>query len=203
MPDERERMSPPGAEEQGRERFLWLLRHARAGEPSGTADRTRPLTTAGAADATALGRLLAAGGVPLGLGSVPPPEAVISSPAVRARRTTECLVAGLGRELPVFEDTALYGAGPDAILAVVAGLDRSVRSAVVVGHNPGLYQTVMLLAGGDRAGDVRARLADGGFPPCSLAVLRIGGASWSDLAPAGAATGEHPSALVALLRPPY
>jgi len=205
MPDRRERQSPSDRQEgvQEQERFLWLVRHGRAGEPSGTADRDRPLTTAGAADATALGRLLATGGLPFGGGSVPPPEVVISSPAVRTRWTAECLVAGLGRQLPVSEDATLYGAGPDAILTVVAGLDDSIRSAMVVGHNPGLYQTVVLVAGGGREGDVRARLADGGFPPCSLAVLQLGGGSWSDLASTGGAPGSSPPEIVALLRPPY
>jgi len=203
MPDRRDRKSPSDPHEQEQGRFLWLLRHARAGEPSGTGDKARPLTLTGAGDATALGRRLATGGVPLGHGSVPPPEAVVSSPAVRTRRTTECLIAGLGRRLPVSDDAALYGAGPDAILNVVAGLDDAIRSALVVGHNPGLYQTVLLLAGGDREDDVRARLADGGFPPCSLAVLQFGGESWSDLASTGGAPGSSPPALVALLRPPY
>ncbi len=194
-------MAEPG--EQDQEHFLWLLRHARAGEPSGTGDRARPLTVEGAADATALGQLLAGTGVAQGRDRVPPPEVVLSSPAVRTRRTTECLFGGLGRQLPVSDDAALYGAGPDAIVPIVAGVDRSVHSVLVVGHNPGLYQTVLFLAGGAREEEVRSRLADGGFPPCSLAVLRVGGESWCDLVPAGAALRDPPATLVALLRPPY
>ncbi|MEA2606079.1 MAG: phosphohistidine phosphatase, partial [Chloroflexota bacterium] len=96
------------------------------------------------------------------------PEAIISSPKIRARRTAE--VVGLALGVGVRLDERLAGAfdpaAVDAILADAGSPDRPV----LVGHDPDFSQVLGWLAGADgltmKKGafarvDVRGSVADG------------------------------------------
>jgi phosphohistidine phosphatase SixA len=141
---------------------LHFLRHADAGDPEGWAgdDALRPLSEKGELQAERLGAFLAEIGFR--------PEAIISSPKIRARRTAE--VVGLALGVGVRLDERLAGAfdpaAVDAILADAGSPDRPV----VVGHDPDFSQVLGWLAGADgltmKKGafarvDVRGSVADG------------------------------------------
>ncbi len=118
---------------------LYLLRHAHAGDASAYdgPDATRPLSDKGERQANRLGLFLA------GVGFVP--DAVISSPKVRAYRTAELVALHLG--LPVGIDPRLGEAlDPEDIDTVLAEAGDPVRP-VLVGHDPDFSELAALLSG--------------------------------------------------------
>ena len=113
---------------------LFLVRHAEAapGEP----DELRPLTPAGRTVARDLGERLAP----------EHPDAVVSSPLLRARETAEQIAraAGLTAEA---DDRLAPGATAEDLQAAVAGRGDTV---VAVGHQPDCSAIVLTLTGRER-----------------------------------------------------
>jgi phosphohistidine phosphatase len=124
-------------------RFV-IVRHAEAaaGEP----DELRPLTARGREQARALGRRLRAEGLV--------PDAVVTSPLLRARETAAALALGE----PRVDGRLAPGATPAAIRDAAAGCGETV---LVVGHQPDCGRAVAELSGGPEPA----------FPPCGLAVV--------------------------------
>jgi phosphohistidine phosphatase SixA len=110
---------------------LILVRHARA-EP-GDPDEARPLTPDGRERARELAGLLAPRH----------PDAVLSSPLLRARETAEPIAQASGVEL-VVDDRLAPGATVDDVRAVVAGRGETV---VTVGHVPDCEEVFKALTG--------------------------------------------------------
>ena len=154
---------------------LVVLRHAKSDWSTGRGDRDRPLSGRGRRQAPEAGRWLAEHG--------PVPDQVVVSPAVRARRTWDLVAAELPGPLPTRVDERVYDASPDELLAVLADLPRSARTALLVGHNPGLEELVEHLVG------EHVRL-----PTSALAVVDVP-ESWSGL-------GQGSGTLRASGRPP-
>ena len=128
---------------------VYLVRHAEAAP--GKPDDLRPLTSAGRAAARDLGIQLAEDGAR--------PDAVLSSPLLRARETAEELARALGCE-PESDDRLAPGATAASVSDAVAGRGDEV---VVVGHQPD-------------CGLIAAEISGGGpprFPPAGLAVLEL------------------------------
>lgn len=123
-----------------------LVRHAEAAP--GDPDELRTLTPTGHEQARVLGERLRADGVE--------PEAVLTSPLLRARETAAGL--GLGEPEPV--DSLGPGATPDDIRAAVAGRGDTV---VVVGHQPDCGRIAAALRGGDEPP----------FPPAGVQILEL------------------------------
>jgi phosphohistidine phosphatase SixA len=107
------------------------VRHAESapGEP----DDLRPLTPAGRDAARALGQRLAGHG----------PEAVVSSPLLRARETADLIAQACGIEAEP-DGRLAPGATPDALRAATAGRGATV---VAVGHQPDCGEIVLALTG--------------------------------------------------------
>jgi phosphohistidine phosphatase len=182
-------------------RHLWLLRHAKAASdaPWGGSDRERPLTGRGRRDAAALGRRLATEQPVLGLEGVPPPALAICSSAVRTRQTADLVAKAMGRRLPVDSHRSLYDAGTDVVLGYLGEIDNAVESALVVGHNPTVYQVAFELVGDggdDRSVADRAALESHRFPTCALAVLTLDVQAWEDVV-------HGCGALAGIFKPPY
>jgi phosphohistidine phosphatase len=73
---------------------------------------------------------------------------VLASTAVRVQQTVELMRAQWRTLQPdLFHTQSLYLADPKTILSQVARLDDRWKSALVVGHNPGLSQLASHLAG--------------------------------------------------------
>ncbi|MFB7357611.1 SixA phosphatase family protein [Streptomyces gardneri] len=160
---------------EGRPRRLVVLRHAKSAWPEGVPDRDRPLGPRGLRDAPAAGRSLAETGVL--------PDLVLCSPARRARHTWDLAAAELDSPPPVRHDPRLYGADADDLLDVLHGVPDATGTLVLVGHNPGLEDLVLLLAA-DGVGDALDRV-QAKFPTSATAVLTWHG-SWPGLRPGGA-----------------
>jgi phosphohistidine phosphatase len=113
---------------------LFLVRHAEA-EP-GEPDELRTLTTHGRWQAQELGQRFARRGIY--------PEAVLSSPLLRARQTANAIAAKAGVAAEPDERLA-PGATADDVRAAVAGRGETV---VVVGHQPDCGEIVAAISGG-------------------------------------------------------
>ena len=157
----------------GPPRRLVVLRHAKSAWPTGVDDHDRPLGPRGLRDAPAAGRALAEADCL--------PDLALCSTAERARHTLELAAAEWGAPPPVRHDPRLYGADVPELLAVVREVPPEIGTLLLVGHNPGLEELVLELAGDaldDALDTVRTK-----FPTSAVAVLAWRGDSWHDLAP--------------------
>ncbi|MER5754008.1 histidine phosphatase family protein [Streptomyces sp. NPDC002088] len=154
-------------------RRLVVLRHAKSAWPEGVPDHRRPLAPRGRRDAPAAGRALAE--------ADSLPDLALCSTALRARQTWDLAAAEWGTPPPVRYDPRLYGADALDLLEVVRETPPEVETLLLVGHNPGLEELVLDLAGEGLDGaldEVRVK-----FPTSAIAVLAWHGATWRALAP--------------------
>jgi phosphohistidine phosphatase SixA len=141
---------------------LHLLRHAHAGEAEAWdgSDDLRPLTDKGEKQADRLGRFLASVAFR--------PDAIITSPKVRAARTAEIVAGHLG--LTVLVDPRL-GGGIDfrSVESILQDAGDPARP-LIVGHDPDFTELVRALVGSSTVSmkkgaivriDVRQQLAPG------------------------------------------
>ncbi|CAL9376996.1 SixA phosphatase family protein [Streptomyces sp. enrichment culture] len=157
----------------GPRRRLVVLRHAKSARPQGVPDHERPLAPRGRRDAPVAGRTLAAADCL--------PDLALCSTAVRARQTWELASAQWGTPPPVRLDSRLYAADVPDLLAVARETPPEVRTLLLVGHNPGLEDLVLTLAGSDLDDALDAVRTK--FPTSAIAVLAWYGHTWQALAP--------------------
>ena len=157
-------------------RRLMLLRHAKTENeaPSGR-DQDRRLDDRGRRDAAEIGGFIAA--------RLPFPDAVLVSPAIRARQTWDAAWAVMKDTVPpphLELLSELYGADPAQLLQTIhAASAHDPKRLMVVGHNPGMHELALALSGsGDDAG--RQALADN-LPTSGLAVLDFAVDDWADV----------------------
>src|ERR687895_394775 len=112
---------------------LFLARHAAAA--AGHPDELRPLTPEGREQARALGEQLVAAR----------PDAVLTSPLLRARETAAAVADATGAELRLDERLA-PGATAELVLEAIAGAGDVV---VTVGHQPDCYENAAALGAGE------------------------------------------------------
>lgn len=135
-------------------RTLVLLRHGEAGHPAGVTDHERPLTAHGRSEAEAAGAQFDDDGLRI--------DAVICSTAQRTRQTLD----GTGVDAPAVYTEEIYENTAEVILATIrTHAPADAGTVLVVGHFPGLPETVLLL-------DDDAVIE--GFPTAGYAVLSIG-----------------------------
>jgi phosphohistidine phosphatase len=147
---------------------LYLLRHAKsAWDDPALRDRDRPLAPRGRKATKRVAHWAKKHGVR--------PQLVVCSSAVRARQTLEGVLPGLG-EPTVRVEVSLYAAVADTLLARVRALPEEVDDAMLVGHNPGLMELLLLLAA---PGPLRERAREN-LPTGALAELEIDVGRWAD-----------------------
>ncbi|MDB5595671.1 MAG: phosphoglycerate mutase [Hyphomicrobiales bacterium] len=152
-------------------RRLILLRHSKAAAQAGGGDFERPLTHRGRKDASRAGRALKEAGLL--------PDTSVVSNAKRTRETLERVLEEFGEKTPVHVESRLYNADVGALISALHKTPASVRTLLVVGHNPGIAELAETLAGtGDRY--ARARLQSS-FPTSAFAVLDFDVDSWTEV----------------------
>ncbi|MFJ7590593.1 SixA phosphatase family protein [Streptomyces sp. NPDC097617] len=154
---------------------LVILRHAKSAWPQGVPDRERPLGPRGLRDAPAAGRLLAQAALL--------PDLVLCSPARRTRQTWELAAAELPGQPPVRFAPRLYGADAEDLLDAVRDTPAEVARLLLIGHNPGLQELILLLVG--EAPDPDLDRIETKFPTSAVAVLSCP-TPWPALDPATA-----------------
>ncbi|HEX7722333.1 MAG TPA: histidine phosphatase family protein [Pyrinomonadaceae bacterium] len=121
-------------------KILLLLRHAKSSrDDTALRDFDRPLNDRGKDDAKLIGRFMREGSIS--------PDLVISSPAKRARRTTELMLKSAGLDINVAFDERIYEADVHRLLAVVSQIEPVSNVVMLIGHNPGFEDLVEVLAG--------------------------------------------------------
>ncbi|MBX6321124.1 MAG: histidine phosphatase family protein [Rhodospirillaceae bacterium] len=150
---------------------LYLLRHAKAEREPGVEDFDRPLAEPGRNAAAAMGAYLKRHRLR--------PDLILCSPALRARQTGEHLLAALGT-VPVEHRRFLYLASASGLLRTLRQTDDDVAALMLIGHDPGLHDLAVALAGqgeGEALAGLRAKLPTG-----ALVLLHFGVARWRDVA---------------------
>jgi phosphohistidine phosphatase len=148
---------------------LLLLRHAKSSwDDTQLPDRDRPLSKRGRRAASAMRQAMR------DLDLIP--DLVMVSPA---RRTQDTLA-----RLEPWDDTpliepmeALYLATAAQLLDVLHDVPETVRSVLLIGHNPGMHELAQMLAGSQamvEPGEAARRLA-AGFPTGALAEFGLAG----------------------------
>ena len=162
-------------------RQLLLLRHAKSSwGDKACPDRDRPLNERGRRNAARMAQEMHR----LGL----EPDMILVSPARRTMQTMEALEPW--HDSPLVEEIeSLYLADVPELLGALHGVAETVRSVLLIGHNPGLHDLAVTLAGlTDRplphhASSTERALAEG-FPTGALAEFTVAG-SWWDLREGG------------------
>jgi phosphohistidine phosphatase len=154
-------------------RQLLLMRHAKSSwDDVALPDRDRPLNARGRKAAATMRAAIQ----DLGL----LPDMILVSPACRTMQTLEALDPW--DETPLIEPTdSLYLADPTQILAALHGVPETVRSVMVLGHNPGLHDLALALTGpasGSAGRGTAEQALSEGFPTAALAEFTIAGAWW-------------------------
>ncbi len=169
-------------------RQLLLLRHAKSlwDDPK-LSDHARPLNARGRTSARAMRLRMRE----LGLA----PDLVLVSSARRTLQTLEALMPW--DETPLVEPMdALYLASARAMLDVLHDVAETVRSVMMIGHNPGMHELAMMLVGAQAftqnalaihgsfdPPDLLARLSEG-YPTGALAEFTVAG-PWGSLGEGG------------------
>ncbi len=148
---------------------LILLRHAKADFPADTSDHERTLTPRGLRQAEAIGQYMADHGLK--------PDMATVSTARRAQQTWALARAAFDAPVPQQDERRIYEATASQLLDIVQATDASVRTLLLVGHNPGFERLAGFLAGSGNA-QAAARLQRE-YPTAGLAVIDFQAESWS------------------------
>jgi phosphohistidine phosphatase len=142
---------------------LFLLRHAKSENAApGLTDLNRSLNERGRKEAQALGQYIKKENIRFDL--------VLCSTAVRARETTELVLASAELTSNVRDDQRIYEAGALRLLEVISESEQSAKAVLVVGHNPALEELIQLLT--DHAAQM---------PTCTLARIDLNVEEWSNV----------------------
>jgi phosphohistidine phosphatase len=150
-------------------RELLLLRHGKSDWNTGVSDFNRPLKNRGKRAAQRMGVWLWQQGLR--------PDLVISSPAERAINTAHKCCKSM--DVPVstiIRDERIYAASLESLLTVLGEVPEDGRRIMLVGHNPGLEELLMYLAGDNVEYSVDGKL----LPTATLAHLGMPD-QWSGL----------------------
>ena len=141
---------------------LLLMRHAKSSwKDDGLTDFERPLNNRGKRDTPFMGKLLREQKVQ--------PDLIISSPALRAMTTARMIAAELKYEQSnIITHEMLYNADVNAMMRIVEQVDNSLKTIILVGHNPGLT----LLA------NVLSDASVENIPTCGIACIQFQIDSW-------------------------
>ncbi|HEX5181824.1 MAG TPA: histidine phosphatase family protein [Allosphingosinicella sp.] len=149
---------------------LTLLRHAKSSwDDPVRRDFDRPLNPRGRRAARTVGREMRS----LGLAF----DRVVASPARRVVETIEEVASSFGPLEPE-QDPRIYLASVATLLALVRETPDSVAHLLLVGHNSGIEELALLLAGRD--GPLRAEV-EIKYPTGSLAEIALPASHWRDV----------------------
>ena len=143
---------------------LLILRHAKSSwKEQDLPDHDRPLNKRGKNDAPRMGKLLKDEDLI--------PDLIMSSTAVRAKKTAELVAKACKYKGKIVLNHSLYGAEPAAYLKILEGLSDKHMVVLVVGHSPSVEDTVGLLTCS----------LDVIMPTCALAQISLPIKNWAEL----------------------
>ncbi len=154
-------------------RELILFRHAKSSWTDiSLDDHDRPLNARGRNAAPTMGAFMAENAIT--------PDLILCSTSVRTRETLALAFPDPeDKRPPVIFTEEIYEAPPGVLMACVQTVDDSVRSLMVLGHNPG-SQILALQLAATGEGDALRRLS-GKFPTAAMARIMFEAESWRDI----------------------
>ncbi|MGA7383626.1 MAG: histidine phosphatase family protein, partial [Methylocella sp.] len=108
-------------------------------------------------------------------------DLALVSPARRARDTLDMILRELPQKPACELEASLYNAGVDTLRDLLARTPASVKTLLIVGHNPGLGEFARFLVRGGESAEPRH------FPAPCLAMIDFSCGAWSE---AGAGGGR-------------
>ena len=146
-------------------KLLIICRHAKSSWQDATlSDRERPLNKRGERDAPEMGQRLVKRGIQ--------PDLILTSPAVRARRTAELYAQALGYPLASMQiNPVQYAASVSMLLDLLRQTRADCHSVLMVGHNPESTDLANLLGG----------LSLTNVPTSGIVALKFAISNWQDL----------------------
>jgi len=156
---------------------LTLLRHAKSGWDDPVArDFDRPLNARGKRAAQRIGEYMREHDLHY--------DQILASPAIRVVETIEHLAEGVGETVAPAWDKRIYLASAVSLLDVVQEADDRHDNLLLVGHNPGLEDLVLMMVP-DRAGDDARDQIEEKFPTAAIAEISFAVDRWEDVRPNG------------------
>lgn len=147
---------------------LFIIRHAKSDQSFFGNDFERPLNERGKSDASLMAKRL--------LDSRLGVDALVSSPAIRAKKTAEMFAETLKKpKEEVIYISALYHASADVFYEVIAGLPATLNAVAIFSHNPGITYFVNSL-------NTQTKIDN--MPTCANFALITDIAHWSEFAKA-------------------
>lgn len=156
-------------------RTLILLRHAKAETPGDLIDHDRALTDRGHCDAGAAGAWL--------ITEKFRPDLVICSSAKRTRQTWQAVAVALAqgesaRSAPeVHYEDRLYFGGRTEVFDLLRAVPGTIRTVLVVGHNPTMSEVSALLVPDDQYHGVAFEMKTSGL------AVHVSEQPWSEAQP--------------------
>ena len=147
---------------------LFIIRHAKSDQSFFGNDFERPLNERGNADAPEMAKRLSYKNYK--------PDALVASPAVRAKSTAEIFAETL--QMPVTEIvfvSALYHASADVFYDVISGLPDTLRAVAIFSHNPGITYFVNSL---------NTKIKIDNMPTCAIFGVSANIKDWGDFSKA-------------------
>ena len=142
---------------------LFIIRHAKSDQSFFGNDFERPLNERGRSDAPVMAKRL--------LDKKYKIDALISSPAVRAKKTAELFAETLKMTPPeIIFISALYHASWEVFYEVVAGLPNEQNIVAIFSHNPGISYFVNSL---------NTKIKVDNMPTCAIYAVSADIADWS------------------------
>lgn len=155
-------------------RQLYLLRHAKSSWDDPTLqDRERPLSKRGRKAAAAMAKWMRSREIV--------PDLVLVSSARRTMETLEALEPWNPAPTVKVKDSLYHATAPE-MLDMLRAVEKSTRTVLLVGHNPGLHDLAVALAGGEgqaEIDDLTRRMANA-YPTGALARFAVDG-PWSKI----------------------
>lgn len=142
---------------------IFIIRHAKSDQCFLGNDFERPLNERGRSDAPVMAKRLLNKNYKI--------DALVSSPAIRAKQTAEFFAEGLGsqkREITFI--SALYHAPAEVFFETIGGLPDSLQTVALFSHNPGITHFVNSLNSGARIDNM---------PTCGIFAVSADTDGWS------------------------
>lgn len=151
---------------------LSLLRHAKSSwDDPVERDFDRPLNGRGHRAARRMGEWLRDSGLHF--------DRVVASPALRIRQTIEGVETGLGGKLKPDFDKRIYMASAASLFDLVRETPGEVEHLLLIGHNPGLEDLLLLATEGD--GSALRGEAETKYPTATYARVALPVSGWEEV----------------------
>jgi len=157
--------------EEKKIKTILLMRHGKSDWEEDVSDFERTLTARGKNDSPLMGKfLLKSGKIPL---------LIISSPAKRAKETSELLAKPANSKKKIEFNDSLYENSSGEIIRILQKIDDKIDTVMVIGHNPSIEEATKKLC----FREMKSIESGIKFPTSAIICLEAEIESWSELYP--------------------